>query len=505
MTSESPGALYLGLDVGTQGTKALLYDNDTHTVVAIGSSSYGLIPSDVPARAEQHPDTWLEGIRQATAQALAQVPGAGRRVKGLAVSGQQHGMVCLDAHGKVLRPAKLWCDTESAAEARELSDAFGWTLVPSFTVTKLLWLKRHEPHVFDATRTVLLPHDYVNLWLTGRAAMECGDASGTGLLDLATRQWDVGAMDRVDPRLRDMFPPLLGPDQAVGSLLPEVAKQLRLTAGIPVGPGSGDNAMSALGAGAISDGSVVMSLGTSGTVFARSPTHLPDPSGVIAPFCDATGAYLPLLCTLNCTRVLEEVREMFGLDHEQLTRLAEAEPPGCCGLTYLPYLMGERTPCWPHASGALLGLRPGLMRPGLLYRAAMEGATLALLSGFRRMVGAGLAPAAEGLRLVGGGARNSLWRRMAADAFQMAVLLPAEAESAALGAALQAAAVVQGVSVAEYVRAHPPPLQGLVVHPEPWVAAAYQEALERFERLGAKLFGGEQGPGPGSNASGTRQ
>ncbi|GFR47148.1 hypothetical protein Agub_g8839, partial [Astrephomene gubernaculifera] len=476
----------LGLDVGTQGLKAVLYDLQTHQIVAKGSSTYEIISTTIPGRAEQDPATWLQAVKEATLQALAGLDTS--RVVGIGVSGQQHGLVVLDDDGQVLRPAKLWCDTESAEEAKELSQKLGWTLVPSFTITKLLWLKRHEPDVFDRVRCVLLPHDYVNMWLTGQRVMECGDASGTGVLDVASRQWDEAAMAAVDDRLYRLFPPLVSsPNMAIGTLLPEVATQLGLPAGIPVAPGSGDNAMSALGAGAAGDGATVMSLGTSGTIFAKSPSPILDPSGVICPFCDATGAYLPLLCTLNCTRVLEEVREAFQLDHEQLTQLAAREPPGCCGVTWLPYLMGERTPCWPHASGALLGLRPGCLRPGLLYRAAIEGATLSLLSGFRRMTAAGLRPSPQ-LRLVGGGARNPLWRQVVADAFQMRVVLPAEPDSAALGAALQAAAVVTGVSVAEYVTQYPPPLVEEVVEPNMEHKQAYENALAKFEALGAQLF-----------------
>ncbi|PNH02543.1 Xylulose kinase [Tetrabaena socialis] len=488
MSEASP--VVLGIDVGTQGAKAVLYDLSSHAVLAKGSSSNSILPSDVPGRAEQHPATWLQGVREAVAQVLCGLDAA--RVRGVAVSGQQHGLVVLDAEGqvqRVLRPAKLWCDTESAAEAAELSHTLEWTLVPSFTITKLLWLKRHEPEVFARVACVLLPHDYVNLWLTGRRVMEFGDASGTGFLDVGARRWSEGAMDAVDPRVRaeGMLPPLVGPNEAIGTLLAEVAAELGLPGGILVAPGSGDNACSALGAGLAGDGATVMSLGTSGTLFARSATPILDPTGIICPFCDATGAYLPLLCTLNCTRVLEEVRESFGLEHAELTCLAQSEPPGCSGVTWLPYMIGERTPSWPHATGALLGLRPGCLRPGLLYRAAMEGSTLSLLSGYRRMLAAGLSPCDE-LRLVGGGANNPLWRQVVADAFQMKVLLPAEADSAALGAALQAAAIVEGATVAGYVAAHPLPSLGQVVTPKTEHKQAYEAALRLFEQMGAHLF-----------------
>lgn len=273
--------------------------------------------------------------------------------------------------------------------------------------------------------------------------------------------------------------------------MPAVAADLGLGPGVVmVAPGSGDNACSALGAGAVRDGQVIVSLGTSGTLFAKSSAPILDPSGGIAPFCDATGAWLPLVCTLNCTRVLEEVRGALQgrLTHDELTSLAAAVPPGCGGVTWLPYMMGERTPNWPHASGTILGLRAGsLSSPGLLYRAGMEGATFSLLRGLRAMQEKGLTP--RELRLVGGGAKNRLWRQVLADAFQLPIRLPLEAESAALGAALQAAAVCSGSDVAEFIQEHEPPVDDEVVLPDANVAEQYAAAFQQFIKYGEVLFG----------------
>lgn len=391
----------------------------------------------------------------------------------------------------MLRDAKLWCDTESSAEAAHLSAALGWTLVPSFTATKLLWLQRREPHVYSSAAHVMLPHDYVNYVLTGRMVMESGDASGTGLFDVVSRSWDQRAIDAVDAsgRLRAMLPPLVGPDEAVGTLRWEVADELGLSPDVVVAPGSGDNACSALGAGVSRSGQMVISLGTSGTLFGKSATPILDASGAVCPFCDATGAWLPLVCTLNCTVPAQEVRELYGLDHAAITALAQEEPIGCDGVTYLPFLAGERTPNWPHATGSVLGLRPGsLARPGLLYRAAIEGATFSLLAGLRRMEALGLRPSE--LRAVGGGSRNPLWRQVIADAFQLPVRLPLEAESAAFGAALQAGAVHSKASVADFVSDHQPPLAEEVVLPRPGVRDAYRQAFERHVNMGQLLFGG---------------
>nr|MBC8329061.1 xylulokinase [Planctomycetota bacterium] len=378
-------ALFLGLDAGTQGAKALVYDAEAGRVVGRGASAYGLLPAREPGEAEQHPYTWVEGVEAAIAQALADPAVDARAIRGLAVSGQQHGFVALDERGEVLRPAKLWCDTSTAAEAAELSRTLGRPLPAGYTASKVLWLKRHEPEHFARLRTALLPHDYLNLHFTGTAVAEAGDASGTGYFDPERREWDARAANAIDAGLLAMLPPLIGPDQPAGRIRPELAARLGLPEDLLVAPGSGDNMMSALGAGAVADGVLVMSLGTSGTLFARSPRPVIDPEGQIAPFCDATGAWLPLLCTMNCTTVTEEVRAAFGLGLDELTALAEAVPPGCDGLSFLPYLAGERSPDWPRASGVLHGLRAGGLRPGPLFRAAMEGASFALLLGHERL------------------------------------------------------------------------------------------------------------------------
>lgn len=478
-------SLFVGVDVGTQGAKALVYDAAQRRVLSRGSSPYDIIKTNVVGRAEQHPSTWIEGSVAALKEALEHVDR--KAVRGMSISGQQHGMVPLDRERQVIRNAKLWCDVEAAAEAEELSRAFSCTVVPGFTAPKILWLKRHEPDNWARLAHVLLPHDYVNYWLTGRMAMECGDASGTGVFDTAGRRFDEARMAAVDERLAGFFPELVGPNEVIGEVLPAVAEQLGLPPGVLVGPGGGDNMMSALGSGAVREGVLVLSLGTSGTLFGVSSRPIVDPSGCVAPFCDSTGQWLPLLCTQNCTLVLEEVRQAFGSTHEELTRLAAQEPAGSDGVNFLPYLTGERTPNWPHATGALLGIRPGLLaRPGLLYRAAMEGATFSLLAGYKQLQRYGLQGTA--LYVVGGGSKNALWRRIISDAFQLPLHLPLEPESAALGAALQAAAVANGVPVADFVEDHRPPLADEGVSFDEAGAAALSRAFERHLKCSEELF-----------------
>ncbi|EIE20766.1 Xylulokinase [Coccomyxa subellipsoidea C-169] len=476
--------LFIGVDVGTQGAKAVVYDSRSKAVVSRGAYKYDVIKTNVPGRAEQHPSLWIEGGFAAIQSALSEVDR--KDVKGIGISGQQHGFVPMDGEGQVIRNAKLWCDVESADEAKQLSDLWEWTLVPGFTASKILWLKNKEPDNFARLRQVLLPHDFFNYHLTGRYVMEAGDASGTGLFDTANRKFDEARMRSIDQSLPEFFPELIGPNEVVGHLRPEIAAELGLTEDVAVAPGSGDNQMSALGAGAVKEGDWVVSLGTSGMLCHHEPIPVLDASGGIAPFCDSTGQFMPLLCTMNCTLAPEE---SFGLDHETITRLAEEEEAGSEGVNFLPFLTGERTPNWPHSYGVLTGLRPGGMRPGLLYRAALEGATFSLLNGVRFALAEKMQrlPLIQ-LRVVGGGSKNRLWRRIIADAFQLPLRFPAEPESAALGGALQAAAVCAGVPVADYVAENEPPCEAETLQPDPSKKLAYDDAFDRHQRLSNALF-----------------
>ncbi len=489
--------LYLGIDCGTQGLKAVVYDAVDKKTVGVGSVAYGLNPTDVIGRAEQDPAVWVDALYTAAAEALSAAGGsaAAAAVRGIGVSGQQHGLVALDDSYRVLRPSKLWCDTESAGEAAELSKLLGREVVSSFTFTKLLWMKRNEPELFGKLAHVALPHDYLNYELTGSLVAECGDASGTGLLDTSARAWDAKAAGLIDASLLPMLPPLIGPTDAAGELSAVAAGRLGVRAGVPVSAGSGDNMMSALGCGCSVEGRVAISLGTSGTIFGKTAAAADDPTGAVCPFLDATGGGLPLMCTLNCASVPEEVRSGYGLDRDRIADLASAEAVGSEGLSFLPYLAGERTPNWPHASGALVGIRAGqLSRPGLVYRAALEGVTFSLRAGLGAMRSHGMAGIGEA-RLVGGGSKSALWRQIVADALQLRVAVPAVPESAARGAALQAAAMAAGVRADEiggWISSEHDCAVENVVEPsaDPAVAQAYDEAYARYDQHGRALFEG---------------
>ena len=424
--------LYLGLDVGTQGTKAVLVGEDR--VLSRASRSYVLIEGLPVGAAEQHPDTWVEAARGAIGEVL-QGRDAGE-VAGVGVSGQQHGFVPLGEDGGVLRPAKLWCDTSTSAQAAELSSLLGAHVPTGFTASKILWMRQNEPELFAQLRHVLLPHDYINYRLTGAFTMEPGDASGTGLLDIATKSFDRRAMDAIDPGLHACLPDLKKPGELAGFVDAAGADTFGLAPGTAVSTGGGDNMMSAIGSGAVREGVVVLSLGTSGTVFCYAQQPIVDPRGLIASFCGSAGGWLPLLCVMNLTAVTGEVQAASGLDHHALTNAAGDVSPGCDGLRWLPFLAGERVPDLPNATGTLLGMRPGSLAPGVLYRAAIEGTSYNLAWGMDLMQGLGVP--IEELRVVGGAAKNRLWLQILADVCRVPVRVLTEPESGALGAALQA-------------------------------------------------------------------
>lgn len=438
--------LVLGIDSGTQSTKALVIDARSGAVLGAGAQAYGLLPNLPAGAKEQHPHTWRDATAKAVKAALRQAKASAAEVKALGVSGQQHGFVPLDAKGEVIRPAKLWCDTSTSAECEELTQALGGTaatlralgnlVLPGFTASKILWLKKHEPKNFKRLATVLLPHDYLNWWLTGRAVMEYGDASGTALLDVRRRQWSNAALRAIDADLAEKLPPLISSDQPVGTLQPATARTLGLDTHTLVSAGGGDNMLGAIGTGNTRPGIVTASFGTSGTIYACADKPVVDPQGEIAAFCDSTNRWLPLLCTMNVTVATEMMRQDFGYTHGQFEKKAASVPPGARGLLLVPYLEGERTPNVPDGTGVMLGITPRTFTASHYARAAMEGVTLGMNYGLRRLAQLGVK--ATQIRATGGGARSRLWRQIMADVFNAEVVTLQVGEGAAYGAALQA-------------------------------------------------------------------
>ncbi|MBA1228729.1 xylulokinase [Pseudomonas viridiflava] len=440
--------MFLGIDCGTQGTKALLLDTRTGRVLGEGSAPHSLI-SDHHGRREQDVQQWLKALQQAVGDALAQAGVSGQQVKGVGVSGQQHGLVLLDSQGQVLRPAKLWCDTESAPENQRLLDylggetgsleRLGLVIAPGYTVSKLLWTLEKHPEVFEQIDKILLPHDYLNYWLTGRCCTDYGDASGTGYFNVRTREWDLPLLTHIDPsgRLEKALPQLLDAEKSVGTLLPEIARLLDLNPQALVSSGGGDNMMGAIGTGNIQPGLITMSLGSSGTVYAFADQPAVSEHGSVATFCSSSGGWLPLICTMNLTNATTAVRELFALDIAGFNAAVANAPIGAEGVLMLPFLNGERVPALPDATGSIVGLDSTNMNQTNLCRAVVEGTTFGLRYGLDLLRASGIK--SERIRLIGGGSKSAVWRQIVADIMDTPVVCTSFAEAAALGAAIQAA------------------------------------------------------------------
>ncbi|WP_374012590.1 xylulokinase [Pseudoxanthomonas koreensis] len=483
-------SLYAGLDVGTQSVKLVAYDPDTRQVVATTGHPLDLAAGDDGSR-EQRAEWWIEAIRASFA---ALDPGVRARIRAIGVSGQQHGFVPLDRAGNVLAPAKLWCDTSTSAECGQIMDAVGGAqrsievagnpILVGYTASKLPWTRRHRSQVYAQLATILLPHDYVNFWLTGEKWMEHGDASGTGWLDVRNRRWSdqmIAATDK-DRDLRPCLPPLVDAD-TMFAIAPAIAAELGLSSEVRVSAGGGDNMMAAIGTGNVSPGVLSMSLGTSGTLFAYSDRPMVDAQGRWAAFCDSTGGWLPLICTMNCTVATEAVAKLCSFSTKEGDALLAGTRPGAGGLLMLPFLNGERTPDLPNGKGSLFGMTATNLTPANLYRAAMEGAVYSLKNGYDAFVDAGMR--FEAIRLTGGGSHSAVWRQMVADVFGLPVDVPEQAEGAAFGAALQALWADQrandpGTDLAALAAAHVRLDPRLSAHPNAEATAAYAAQYQRF-------------------------
>ena len=438
----------LGIDSGTQSTKTIALDLESGEILASASESYGLIEGLPPGHLEQEPQTWTDAVDTTVRAVLTKLGKRKDDVKAIGVSGQQHGFVPLDKKSRVIRPAKLWCDTSTVEQCKQFDEEFGDAagliklsgnaMLPGYTAPKILWLKQHEPKNYKALTTVLLPHDYINFHLTGERGMEYGDASGTGLLDVREKKWCEPLIEFIDPDLADALPPLASSRRAFGLLRENHREAWGLSKGeVTVSGGGGDNMMGAIGTGNVQPGVVTVSLGTSGTVYAFADKPVIDPQGEVAAFCDSTDRWLPLVCTMNVTVATEAARKMFGWSHEQLEANVASAPAGASGLLFLPYLNGERTPNLPNGTGVFHGLKTDNMTPAHMARATMEGVTLGLAYGLSRFRELGITPTE--IRLTGGGSKSAVWRQLAADIFGVPTICLKSAEGAALGAAIQAA------------------------------------------------------------------
>jgi len=430
-------SLVVGIDSSTQSCKVLVREASTGALVRSGRAAH-------PDGTEVDPQAWWDAL-------LSAVDAAGGLddVQAVAVGGQQHGMVCLDEAGAVVRPALLWNDTRSADAATDLiadlgggdagrtawADAVGLVPVASFTVTKLRWLAEHEPENAARTAAVCLPHDWLTWQLAGAPGLEDlvtdrGDASGTGY-------WSP----RTGDYRRDLLELALGHDVVLPRVLGPAERAGSTTHGAALGPGTGDNAAAALGLGA-EPGDVVVSVGTSGVACAVTTNPVSDRTGTVAGFADATGRYLPLVATLNAARVVDAVAALLRASLDEVSELALRAPPGAGGLVLVPYLEGERTPDRPESTGALHGLRLSTATPRHLARAAVEGMLCGLADALDALQDNGVG--VQRIILVGGGARSEAVRRIAPTVFGAPVTVPSAGEYVADGAARQAAWVLAG-------------------------------------------------------------
>ncbi|MFF0790498.1 xylulokinase [Streptomyces spiralis] len=439
--SAAEGPLVVGVDSSTQSTKVLVVDAATGRVVASGQAPHTVSSG---AGRESDPRQWWDAL----CAALHQCGEAAREAAAVSVAGQQHGLVTLDAQGEPVRPALLWNDVRSAPQARRLVAELGgpkaWAermgSVPgaSFTVTKWAWLAEHEPQAARSVAAVRLPHDYLTERLTGQGTTDRGDASGTGWWASATEAYDEEILARVglDPAL---LPRVVRPGEVAGTV--RGIHDLPFSKGTLVASGTGDNAAAALGLG-LRPGTPVLSLGTSGTVYAVSRHRPADPSGTVAGFADAHGDWLPLACTLNCTLAVDRIAALLGRDRE-------AVESGTT-VTLLPFLDGERTPNLPDASGLLHGLRHDTTA-GQLLQAAYDGAVHSLLGALDLVLDQD-ADRTTPLLLIGGGARGTAWQQTVRRLSGRPVQVPQARELVALGAAAQAAGLLTGESPSAVAR-----------------------------------------------------
>jgi xylulokinase len=420
--------LVAGIDSSTQSCKVVICDADTGDTLRSGSAPH-------PGGTEIDPAAWWAALGDAAAAA-----GGLDDVAAVSVGAQQHGMVCLDAAGNIVRDALLWNDTRSSDAAAALIEELGgpgeWAArigvvpVAAITATKLRWLADHEPKHADATAAVCLPHDWLTWRLSGSTDVadirtDRSDASGTGYFAAEDSEYQPDLLELAMRGRRPAVPPVLGPFDAAG----------RTTTGALLGPGAGDNAAAALGLG-VGPGDCVVSLGTSGVVSAVGDAASHDAAGLVAGFADATGRQLPLVCTLNGAPVLAAVARMLGVDFDEFDRLALSAPAGAEGLTLVPYFDGERSPNLPAAAGALQGVTTRNLQPANVARSAVEGLLASIQFCLEQISGQGIDVGR--VIMVGGGARSEAVRRIAPAILGLPVHVPTPAEYVALGAARQA-------------------------------------------------------------------
>jgi xylulokinase len=475
---------YLGIDIGTSAVKAVLANEDQQV---IADATVPLtISRPEPLWSEQDPSDWIAAVEEAVGAIRETAPDGIGALKAIGLSGQMHGAVCLDATGRPLRPAILWNDGRSHAECAELLERLpeigtiaGVLPMPGFTAPKLMWLAAHEPAHFRQVETVLLPKDYVRLWLTGEAAADMSDAAGTLWLDEAARDWSETVLDATG-MARSQMPPLREGSDPAGELRSELAEQWGLGGGIIVAAGGGDAAAGGIGIGAVEDGDAFLSLGTSGQLFVTNIAYRPSPETMVHAFAHAVPErWFQMAAMLNGASPLAWFAMIVGRDPGDLIGELEGEPVPGHGPLFLPYLAGERTPLNdPHATGLFFGLTGATDRPAMT-RAVMEGCTLSFADCLDCVERAG--SRIDRLVAIGGGARSDLWLQMLSDALSVRVERYAGAETGpAFGAARLARMAATGERTADVCVK---PVVEIAFEPDAGRHAAWQERLVSFREL----------------------
>ncbi len=481
--------MYLGLDLGTSGVKALLIDGDQRI---IGSANGGLDVSRPHAGwSEQNPDDWIRACEDAIAGLKAAHPAELAAVKGIGLSGQMHGATLVDAANKVLRPCILWNDTRSFAEAAAL-DAdprfraiTGNIVFPGFTAPKLVWVAKNEPEIFAKVAKVLLPKDYLRLWLTGEHISEMSDSAGTSWLDTGKRAWSTALLDATGMRGEQM-PSLVEGTEPGGELRRELAAAWGISAAVTVAGGAGDNAASACGMGTVSAGAAFVSLGTSGVLFAANAAYLPKPESAVHAFCHALpDTWHQMGVILSATDALNWHSHVTGRSAAELTAELGETLKAPSGVTFLPYLSGERT---PHNDAAIRGAFTGLAhnsdRPALT-QAVLEGVSFAIRDSLEALRSAGTT--IERVTAIGGGSRSRYWLASIATALGIPVDIPADGD---FGAAFCAARLgLIAATGADPVSVCTAPATAETIQPVGALTAAYDDAYQRYRALYPALKG----------------
>ncbi|TKC86801.1 xylulokinase [Trinickia terrae] len=486
--------MYLGIDCGTQGTKVVLLDPATGAIAARGHAGHPII-AESNGRREQKTEWWVSALKTALHGLFAQTAHTPRDVAAIAVSGQQHGLVMLDEGGAVLRNVKLWNDTETTEENERLYAAaggdarirslIGTTIPVGFTASKLAWVRRHEPETYERMRHVLLPHDYINHWLTGEYVTDAGEASGTGYFDVVSRSWSQSMTDLIDPAgtLERSLPRLASPLEPIGAIRPEVAAEFGFSPKTLVACGSGDNVMGAVGTGNVAAGRATLGLGTSGVlnIHADKLAASVDPSVYI--FCGLDGGWLPTVATMNATSTTTLLQQLFEIEIDEVEQLIASASPGAGGVRLFPYFSGERIPALPRARGVMKGLSADNLTRANLMRAGAEAVAFGLKWGYELLAQSFGRP--QQFRLTGGGSNSAAWRQILADVFDTDVIRVKCDEGGAYAAALLALTVDQrsrgaGVTLYDVCERYVELDQTMAAQPRPDVAAFYRESFRAF-------------------------